>query len=110
MGDYADKYEWCKLSEETQLNYSFKLYSLDEACVVCINGSHGTHVAGIAAAYHPDAPEKNGTAPGAQVSLFPNFYFLKNFNLTNLNSKLLLKFRRLKYDDFSMSVWNNLLG
>ena len=73
MGDYADKYEWCKLSEETQLNYSFKLYSLDEACVVCVNGSHGTHVAGIAAAYHPDAPEKNGTAPGAQVSLFFNF-------------------------------------
>ena len=70
MGDYADKYEWCKLSEETQLNYSFKLYSLDEACVVCVNGSHGTHVAGIAAAYHPDAPEKNGTAPGAQVSPF----------------------------------------
>ena len=70
MSDYADKYEWCKLSEETQLNYSFKLYSLDEACVVCVNGSHGTHVAGIAAAYHPDAPEKNGTAPGAQVSPF----------------------------------------
>jgi len=67
MGDYAEAYEWCKLSEETQLNYSFKLYSLDEACVVCVNGSHGTHVAGIAAAYHPDAPEKNGTAPGAQV-------------------------------------------
>ena len=75
MGDYTDKYEWCKLSEETQLNYSFKLYSLDEACVVCINGSHGTHVAGIAAAYHPDAPEKNGTAPGAQVSLFRILYF-----------------------------------
>ena len=67
MGDYATNYEWCKLSEESQLNYSFKLYSQTEACVVCVNGSHGTHVAGIAAAYHPDAPEKNGTAPGAQI-------------------------------------------
>ena len=67
MADYSNKYEWCCLSHDTQLNYSFKLYSLTEACVVCINGSHGTHVAGIAAAYHPDAPEKNGTAPGAQV-------------------------------------------
>ena len=79
MGDYADKYEWCKLSEETQLNYSFKLYSLDEACVVCVSGSHGTHVAGIAAAYHPDAPEKNGTAPGAQVS----FFNLKKYCIVN---------------------------
>jgi len=67
MADYATNQEFACLSHDTQLNYSFKIYSLDDVCVVCVNGSHGTHVAGIAAAYHPDCPEKNGTAPGAQV-------------------------------------------
>ena len=67
MKDYSIDYEYCSLSDVTQINYSFKIFSLTEVCVVCVGGSHGTHVAGCAAAYHPECPDKNGPAPGAQI-------------------------------------------
>ena len=67
MKDYSIDYEYCSLSDETQINYSFKIFSLTEVSVVCVGGSHGTHVAGCAAAYHPECPDKNGPAPGAQI-------------------------------------------
>lgn len=67
MRDYAKAQEWHKLSEETQLNYNFKIFDEKMVQVVCPSGSHGTHVAGIVAAYHAGEEDKNGIAPGAQI-------------------------------------------
>ena len=36
-------------------------------CMYSCIGSHGTHVAAIAAAYQPDCTDRNGVAPGAKV-------------------------------------------
>jgi tripeptidyl-peptidase-2 len=68
LANFVVEREWASLGEEEQMNYAINTY--DEGCVVsvvCDLSSHGTHVAGIAAACHPEKPELNGVAPGAQV-------------------------------------------
>ena len=68
MHEYRVLGEYRSLSALDCLNYGINVY--DDGNVLSIVadcGAHGSHVAGIAAAYHPSQPELNGIAPGAQV-------------------------------------------
>ncbi|KAJ1920422.1 hypothetical protein IWQ60_007009 [Tieghemiomyces parasiticus] len=68
LRDYKVAQEYHTFSARDQMSYSVKVY--DEGKVLSIvttAGYHGTHVAGITAAYHPDDPAVSGIAPGAQL-------------------------------------------
>lgn len=68
LADYCLEHEFHCFSEDTMLTYSVNIY--DDAktlSIVTVAGSHGTHVAAIAAAYYPENADLNGVAPGAQI-------------------------------------------
>ncbi|RHY41327.1 hypothetical protein DYB38_000207 [Aphanomyces astaci] len=66
--NYRVAHEHGKFSDASQLNYALNLYDNGSILsIVCDAGAHGTHVAGIVAAYHEDDPINNGVAPGAQI-------------------------------------------
>ncbi|OQS04901.1 tripeptidyl-peptidase [Thraustotheca clavata] len=68
MTNYRINHEYGKFSDASQLNYALNIYEDGKVLsIVCDAGSHGTHVAGIVAAYHDDDPKNNGVAPGAQI-------------------------------------------
>lgn len=68
LANFAIEQQWASMGELEKMNYCLNIY--DEGTVVsivCNCSPHGTHVAGITAAYHPDEPGRNGVAPGAQI-------------------------------------------
>nr|XP_018903272.1 PREDICTED: tripeptidyl-peptidase 2 [Bemisia tabaci] len=68
LGEYSVTRDYTILSPEDQMTVSINVHDNGDVLeLVSVCGSHGTHVAAIAAANFPDDPEKNGVAPGAQL-------------------------------------------
>lgn len=67
MNAYSHVQQYGVFSEASLMSYSFNFYDEDILSVVVVAGTHGTHVAGIVAAHHPENPVLDGMAPGAQI-------------------------------------------
>lgn len=60
--------EFGTLSEEEASTFAVQVYEKGNLLsIVTVSGSHGSHVAAIAAAHFPEAPHRNGVAPGARI-------------------------------------------
>jgi tripeptidyl-peptidase II len=72
MTDYNVSRQYKRFTEIDALTYAVNIFDHGTVLsIVCDAGAHGTHVAGIVAAYHPDdatyGSGSNGVAPGAQI-------------------------------------------
>lgn len=60
--------EWAQFPDPVAVNFAVQVFeSGNRLSIVTTSGSHGTHVASIAAAHHPDNPALDGVAPGAKI-------------------------------------------
>ncbi|KAG0233916.1 subtilase family-domain-containing protein [Mortierella sp. GBAus27b] len=68
LTNYKTERQYATFSHHDKCNYNVNIYDDGNMLsVVVIAGSHGTHVAAITAANHPEEPALNGVAPGAQI-------------------------------------------
>ena len=72
MTDYHKEFQYGTFSNVDMLNYAVNIYENGKVVSIVVDaGAHGSHVAGIAARYHPSKNEEheeaNGVAPGAKI-------------------------------------------
>lgn len=68
LTNFRAEREFATFDDENLLNFACNIYDDgDTLSIVTDCGAHGTHVAGMVAAYYPDQPELSGIAPGAQL-------------------------------------------
>eukprot|EP00887_Chlorella_sp_A99_P002396 scaffold10.g2396.t1 len=68
MASFRARRQWGTFSAEDACSYALNIYDEGATLSIVVDaGSHGTHVAGIVAAHHPEDPSLNGVAPGAQI-------------------------------------------
>lgn len=68
LTNYKDELEYGVIGHRDLLTYCITVHhdgNLLEISAPCT--THGSHVASIAAAHHPEEPERNGMASGAQI-------------------------------------------
>nr|NP_594951.1 tripeptidyl-peptidase II Tpp2 [Schizosaccharomyces pombe]Q9UT05.1 RecName: Full=Tripeptidyl-peptidase 2 homolog; Short=TPP-2; AltName: Full=Multicorn protease [Schizosaccharomyces pombe 972h-]CAB55179.1 tripeptidyl-peptidase II Tpp2 [Schizosaccharomyces pombe] len=68
LADFNVAQEWSTFGSLDLLSYGVHVYDNGNiTSIVAVSGTHGTHVAGIIGANHPETPELNGAAPGCQL-------------------------------------------
>ncbi|KAI9187701.1 hypothetical protein H9P43_002092 [Blastocladiella emersonii ATCC 22665] len=68
LASYRFEGQYHRFGVVDNLAFSVNVYdNADTVSIVTLSGSHGTHVAAIAAANFPEEPALNGIAPGAQI-------------------------------------------
>jgi len=68
MTNFAHARQFRKFSDLDSLNYAVNIFDNGDILSIVVDaGAHGSHVAGIISAFHPENPELNGVAPGTQI-------------------------------------------
>lgn len=68
LASFREEHQFSTFSPIDACNFVCNIFEAGNLLSIVVDGSpHGTHVAGIAAAFHPEDPSFNGIAPGARI-------------------------------------------
>ena len=68
LGEYSVNQSYAGFGPDNLVHFGVHVYNDGNLLSIVVPSSaHGTHVAGMIGAYYPDAPERNGIAPGVQI-------------------------------------------